>query len=120
MTENDKKFGSVIVDVFLYLFFVAMLGVYLWSFVGISDGISGSFLGNGELVYGIEAYVINLTWLSLFVLLIPVIPAAVIYDTVILAVKLKRRTLKAYELIPIVLTYLMSAVSLMLTLPDLL
>ncbi len=105
MSSKGKKIGAIAVDVFLFLFLAAIVLAYLMCTTDVIDGVNKGWFGAVDMVYGFEAYLYNFLWAALIMtVIVPVVPVAAIYDIVILIVKLKRKTIKTYEIIAIAST----------------
>ncbi len=105
MSSKGKKIGAIAVDVFLFLFLAVIVLAYLMCTTDVTDGVNKGWFGAVDMVYGFEAYLYNFLWAALIMtVIVPVVPVAAIYDIVILIVKLKRKTIKTYEIIAIAST----------------
>ncbi len=103
--EKKKKIGAIIADIFLFLFLAVHIVGYLTCLSDIFEGVTTGLFGSGDTLYGVEAYMYNFSWVVvLFIVILPITPAAVIYDTVFTVIKLKRKTMKRYELIAVIAT----------------
>ncbi len=104
-----RLLGAIIVDILVFLFLLAHIIIYVKSFEGV-DGINTGLFGNGETLYGIQGYIqcFKVT-ASILLFYIPILPVAAVFDTVVLVVKSILGTLKRFEQIAIIATYVVMA-----------
>ncbi len=114
MTKDKKsKVASVIADIVLFGFLTIILLAYIVSLDGIKSGVDTNY-AEGHMIYGIDVFLDNFRYCGIIFLGTHALILGILYDLMFLIIKWGRKTLKKYQLIGIIATFLLIIVGVVL------